>query len=92
MRRRDKRLALAMLWLTAAAGVAGVAIAQGERLPVVVTPGSKQTYRVALQRFSHAAQTGPRPAKVNAFLGGRLDETAMREAVDASLYRNRAGS
>ena len=27
---------------------------------------------------------------VNAFLGGRLDEAAMREAVDASLYRNRA--
>jgi hypothetical protein len=31
-------------------------------------------------------------AKVNAFLGGRLDETAMREAVAASLYRNRTGS
>ena len=29
---------------------------------------------------------------VNEFLGGRLDEAAMREAVDASLYRNRAGS
>jgi len=29
-------------------------------------------------------------AKVNAFLGGRLDEAAMREAVDGSLYRNRA--
>ena len=28
--------------------------------------------------------------RVNAFLGGRLDEGAMREAVDASLYRNRA--
>jgi hypothetical protein len=28
--------------------------------------------------------------KVNAFLGGRLDEAAMHEAVDASLYRNRA--
>ena len=27
--------------------------------------------------------------EVNAFLGGKLDETAMREAVDASLYRNR---
>ncbi len=27
---------------------------------------------------------------VNAFLGHRLDEGAMREAVDASLYRNRA--
>lgn len=26
---------------------------------------------------------------VNEFLGGRLDEDAMREAVDASLYRNR---
>jgi hypothetical protein len=29
---------------------------------------------------------------VNAFLGGRLDEAAMRAAIDASLYRNRAGS
>ena len=28
---------------------------------------------------------------VNAFLGGHLDESAMRAAVDASLYRNRAG-
>lgn len=27
---------------------------------------------------------------VNAFLGGGLDEAAMREAVDGSLYRNRA--
>jgi hypothetical protein len=26
---------------------------------------------------------------VNAFVGGHLDETAMREAVDGSLYRNR---
>jgi len=28
--------------------------------------------------------------EVNAFLGGHLDEGAMREAVDAALYRNRA--
>ena len=27
---------------------------------------------------------------VNAFLGGHLDETAMRQAVDSSLYRNRS--
>jgi hypothetical protein len=31
-------------------------------------------------------------AAVNAFLGGRLDESAMRDAVDSSLYRNRAGA
>ena len=30
--------------------------------------------------------------KVNRFLGDRLDEAAMRAAVDASLYRNRSGS
>ncbi len=40
------------------------------------------------------AATVSDPAKtaheVNAFLGHRLDEAAMREAVDASLYRNRA--
>ena len=29
---------------------------------------------------------------VNAFLGGGLDEAAMREAVDGSLYRNRSGA
>jgi hypothetical protein len=29
--------------------------------------------------------------RVNEFLGGRLDEAAMRQAVDESLYRNRAG-
>jgi hypothetical protein len=29
--------------------------------------------------------------KVNAFLKGRLDEAAMKAAVDASLYRNRQG-
>jgi hypothetical protein len=29
---------------------------------------------------------------VNAFLGGTLDEEAMRVAVDGSLYRNRASS
>lgn len=29
-------------------------------------------------------------SKVNAFLGGGFDETAMRAAVDGSLYRNRA--
>jgi len=28
--------------------------------------------------------------RVNAFLGGRLDEAAMRQVVDSSLYRNRA--
>jgi hypothetical protein len=31
-------------------------------------------------------------ARVNAFVGGQLDENAMRAAVDASLYRNRSGS
>ncbi len=31
-------------------------------------------------------------SKVNAFLGGHLDEAAMRAAVDGSLYRNRASS
>jgi hypothetical protein len=31
-------------------------------------------------------------SKVNAFLGGQLDEAAMRAAVDGSLYRNRSTS
>ena len=29
---------------------------------------------------------------VNAFVGGHLDEAAMRDAIDASLYRNRAAA
>jgi hypothetical protein len=29
--------------------------------------------------------------RVSAFLGGGLDETAMRAAVEADLYRNRSG-
>jgi len=28
--------------------------------------------------------------RINAFLGGNLNEQAMREVVDPSLYRNRA--
>jgi len=31
-------------------------------------------------------------SKVSAFLGGQLDEAAMRAAVDGSLYRNRSSS
>ncbi len=42
----------------------------------------------------HYAETVSDPVatarRVNAFLGGRLDEAAMRAAVDASLYRNRS--
>lgn len=43
-------------------------------------------YRMAIEDAATVARA------VNAFLGGGLDETAMREAVDASLYRNRARS
>jgi hypothetical protein len=42
----------------------------------------------------HYKETVEQPAasasKVNAFLGGRLDEDAMRAAVDKSLYRNKS--
>jgi hypothetical protein len=41
-------------------------------------------YREAVSQPAKAA------ARVNAFVGGRLDEAAMRAAVDESLYRNRA--
>ncbi|MGH0032885.1 MAG: hypothetical protein ACQGVC_24095 [Myxococcota bacterium] len=40
-------------------------------------------YRAAIDDAAAVAR------EVNAFLGGHLDEAAMREAVDASLYRNR---
>jgi hypothetical protein len=40
-------------------------------------------YKVAIEDPATVART------VNAFLGGGLDAAAMREAVDASLYRNR---
>jgi len=42
-------------------------------------------YRATIEDAAGTAQ------KVNAFLGGHLDEAAMRATVDASLYRNRAG-
>ncbi len=41
-------------------------------------------YRVAIEDPAATARA------VNAFLGGGFDEAAMREAVDASLYRNRS--
>jgi hypothetical protein len=40
-------------------------------------------YRVAIADPPDACRL------VNAFLGGHLDEAAMRDAIDASLYRNR---
>jgi len=43
-------------------------------------------YKVTVEDPAETAKT------VNAFLDGRLDEAAMRAAVDKSLYRNRAGS
>jgi hypothetical protein len=42
-------------------------------------------YRVTIEDPAATAR------RVNEFLGGRLDEAAMRAAVDESLYRNRAG-
>jgi hypothetical protein len=41
------------------------------------------SYRAAIEDPAAASRA------VNVFLGGALDEAAMREAVDASLYRNR---
>jgi len=43
-------------------------------------------YRAAIEDSAAACRT------VNEFLGGGLDEAAMREAVDAALYRNRKES
>lgn len=40
-------------------------------------------YRATIEDAAETART------VNRFLGGRLDEAAMRDAVDDSLYRNR---
>ena len=41
-------------------------------------------YKSAIEDPAAVART------VNDFLGGHLNEAAMREAVDASLYRNRS--
>ena len=43
------------------------------------------SYRAAIEDPAAACR------RVNEFLGGRLDEAAMRTAVDAALYRNRKG-
>jgi hypothetical protein len=44
-------------------------------------------------RVRHSSQpthSGESARKVNAFMGGKLDEAAMLAAVDRSLYRNKA--
>jgi hypothetical protein len=41
------------------------------------------SYRAAIEDPAGACR------KVNEFLGGHLDEAAMRDAIDAALYRNR---
>jgi hypothetical protein len=43
------------------------------------------SYRAAIEDPAGACR------KVNEFLGGHLDEAAMRDAIDAALYRNRKG-
>jgi hypothetical protein len=43
------------------------------------------SYRAAIEDPAAACR------KVNEFLGGHLDEAAMRDAIDAALYRNRKG-
>jgi TolB protein len=55
-----------------AAGLAGSS--RGERVPVVVTPGSEQSYRIALQTFADASSV-PDPARAAAF----------RDAIRAAL-------
>ncbi len=45
---------------------------------------------IEIQYAATVSDPAATASQVNAFLGHRLDETAMREAVDASLYRNRA--
>jgi len=47
---------------------------------------------IEIQYRDTVAEPRATSRKLNTFLGGRLDEAAMRAAVDASLYRNRAGS
>jgi hypothetical protein len=46
---------------------------------------------IEIQYKASVADPADTARRVNEFLGSRLDEAAMRRAVDESLYRNRAG-
>lgn len=53
----------------------------------------KPNFEMVEVRYDTAVKNPVEAAKqVNTFLGGRLDENAMREVVDAELYRNRKGA
>lgn len=53
---------------------------------------SRPNFELIEVRYKTAVEDPASVARsVNEFLGGSLDESAMSEAVDASLYRNRAG-
>ena len=58
--------------------------ATGAMLAELQTPVLKIDYRACVASPAEAA------AKVNEFLGGRLDEQSMAAAVDPTLYRQRA--
>jgi hypothetical protein len=51
---------------------------------------SHDCFKIMQANYNEALQdVGPVVEQVNEFLGGDLDTTAMREVVDAALYRNR---
>ncbi|MFN7143899.1 MAG: sulfotransferase domain-containing protein [Myxococcota bacterium] len=53
----------------------------------------KPNFEMVEVRYDTAVKNPVEAAKqVNTFLGGRLNENAMREVVDAELYRNRKGA
>ncbi len=53
----------------------------------------KPNFEMVEVRYDTAVKAPADAARqVNAFLGGKLNEAAMREVVDAELYRNRKGA
>lgn len=61
-------------------------------LNVRVLMRRRPNFEVLEVRYREAVDDPPGcAARINAFLGGRLDTARMAQAVDGSLYRNRAG-
>jgi len=91
MRMRRCRAVLAVIpWLAGAVAWAALAPpASAEQRPaVIVTPGKRQTYKAALQRFAEVsdASNAERPAEFRKWLSGSLEFSGVFETIDPKAF------